>query len=168
MKKYLISIGAFIVCSPTLGLAQEVNSAFGIDLGKPYTLSEIELPPLAGRPYPASTIQVPMPSDLQHVFLDVRVGISLLSNNVFQLSAERAFSGREACYDVRRGLQEYLENEYDTKAKLNEQFQFSSNDGVKWVQFSCGQRTDSGYWTLSFTATDESESEKFREWLTNQ
>jgi hypothetical protein len=164
---YLLLV-AFIMSSSALGSGHDVRSVFGVRLGEPFDSEEMVLPTIEQQGHPTTNIRVPMTTQLVDIFPDFRAGISLYTQNVFQVSAERAYSDYATCDLSRKKLQRYLEEQFSSKAALNKQFQFLSKDKQRWVQFACGLRISSGFWTLSFTATDEREGQEIGEWLANK
>lgn len=165
-----VGICALFFCMHTYGASSgnDVSSVFGVQLGAEFSHRKLQLPVVENAPYPAHSIRAPIPSELSDIFYDFRVGVSLLSGNVFQISAERVYSDHGGCESGQKLLQSYLEELYGRPAMLNKQFQFASLDDLRWVQFACGLRQDSKYWTLSLTVTDTAEEEAFKQWLANK
>ena len=164
---YLLLLG-FILSGSALGSDQDIKSVFGVRLGEPFDSKDMVLPTMEQRQIPTINIRAPMLRHVNEIFPDFEVGISLFTQNVYHVSAERAYSNYGTCDSSRKKLQQYLEEHFSAKAALNKQFQFLSKDKQRWVQFSCGMRTTSGFWTLSFRATDEREGQKIVEWLANK
>lgn len=153
-----------LILLPSLCRA-DLDGLFGIELSKPYPKEAVSSQPIPqNRPVIRFSVPVPEDNEIKQ-FHDVAVQLSLITNNVSGIIADRAYKTANECLVEKRNIESILNkvfpinNDKDTKDKWH----YLSKDGERVANLGCSVGIGDRYHTLRLTLHDIPEDNKIIE-----
>ncbi len=149
----------------TFAQAEDLSSLCGFKVGEQFPTKPISASPVQKAALPLLFFRAPVAPELKAPFLDVEIGVSQLSSNVFRVRAERATASEAQCNGLKAELVQQLQKSNSQNFVKGSVPQFVSKDGSRSIEVVCTISPGHPYYLLSVMLLDTSEEKQVNEYL---